>query len=52
MGCAGPGASEQTADDSLEKGAVGLPALHWETASSAICSGVLRFLNTPFLFIG
>lgn len=51
MGCAGPGASEQTADDSLEKGAVGLPAL-WETASSAICSGVLSFLNTPFLFVG
>lgn len=39
MGCAVPEASEQTADDSLEKEAVGLPALPWETASLAICNG-------------
>lgn len=48
MGCAGPGASEQTADDSLEKGAVGLRALPWETASSVICSGGVEISKHPF----
>ena len=48
MGCAGPGASEQTADGSLEKGVVGFPALPWETAGSVISSGCVEISEYPF----
>lgn len=43
-----PGASEKTEDGSLEKGTVRLPALPWETTSSAIRNGDAESSKHPF----
>lgn len=51
MGCSGPGASEQTEDSSLEKGAVGLPALPWETASLEIHDGDVEVSKYSFCLL-